>query len=360
MRRVVLSILLLLVVGSLDAQQVPQAQQAQQAALPNQNGSVKFAVLGDTGTGGSEQVVVGRQLANFRGRFPFEFALLLGDNLYGGESPRDYQKKFEIPYKPLLDAGVKFYAALGNHDDVNQRLYKLFNMNGERYYSFKPSPLANVRFFALDSNYMDPKQLEWFEKELAGSGSDWKIAFFHHPTYASGMHGSDTILNGHLEPLFVKHGVNVVFTGHEHFYERIKPQKGVQYFVMGNSAKLRRGDISKTGLTAFGYDQGYAFMLVEIVGDEMHFQTINEKGAAIDTGVIRKAAASNRVIGTTGTGPVPAPAKPAATPAPAKPAPAPPMKSETGPSAREETQPPAEDRQPKTLRDWLSEVGLDF
>jgi hypothetical protein len=343
MRRVVLSFLLLLVAGPLTAQQ---------AALPNQDGSVKFAVLGDTGTGGSDQAVVGRQLANVRARFPFEFALLLGDNLYGGESPRDYRRKFEIPYKPVIDAGVNFYAALGNHDDVNQRFYKLFNMNGERYYSFKPSPLANVRFFALDSNYMDPKQLQWFEKELAGSGSDWKIAFFHHPTYASGMHGSDTILNGHLEPLFVKHGVNVVFTGHEHFYERIKPQKGVQYFVLGNSAKLRRGDIEKTGLTAFGYDQGYAFMLVEIVGDEMHFHAINEKGAAVDTGIIRKADISNRVIGTTGTGPVRAPAKPAT---------APPAKSETGASAGEtETQPPAEDRRPKTLGDWLSEFGLDF
>ena len=88
---------------------------------------------------------------------------------------------------------------------------------------------------------MDPKQLEWLEKELAGSGSDWKIAFFHHPMYASGMHGSDEILKGQLEPLFVKHGVNVVFTGHEHFYERIKPQKGIQYFVEGQLGQAPQG-----------------------------------------------------------------------------------------------------------------------
>lgn len=291
MRRVVLSILLLALAGPLTAQDVK---------LPNRDGSVKFAVLGDTGTGGSDQVAVGRQLTNFRARFGFDFALLLGDNLYGRESPRDYANKFEKPYEALLDGGVKFYAALGNHDDPGQRNYQHFNMNGERYYSFKPSPLANVRLFALDSNYMDPMQLEWLDKELAASGSDWKIAYFHHPMYASGRHGSDEILRAHLEPLFVKRGVNVVLTGHEHFYERIKPQKGIQHFVLGNSAKLRRGDIDPTGLTAFGYDQGYAFMLVEIMGDEMHFQVVTERGQTVDSGIIRKSEDTNRVIGTSG------------------------------------------------------------
>ena len=292
MRRVVLSILLLASAGPLTAQDI---------TLPNTDGSLKFAVLGDTGTGDSDQAAIGRQVANIRPRFTFDFSLLLGDNLYGGESPRDYARKFEIPYKPLLDGGVKFYASLGNHDDPNQRMYKQFNMNGERYYTFKPSLLNGVRFFALDSNYMDPRQLEWLEKELAGSGSDWKIAFFHHPPYASGMHGSDEILKGKLEPLFVKYGVNVVFTGHEHFYERIKPQKGIQYFVRGNSAKLRRGDISPSGLTAFGYDNGHAFMIIEVDGDELHFAAINEAGKTIDSGVIRKAPGESRLIGTTGT-----------------------------------------------------------
>ena len=312
MRRLLLSILLLALTGPLNAQELK---------LPNKDGSVKFAVLGDTGTGGSDQVVIGKQLAAFRAKFSFDVALLLGDNLYGSENPRDYNRKFEIPYKPLLDSGVKFYAALGNHDDPNQRMYKQFNMGGERYYTFKPSLTAGVRFFALDSNYMDPAQIEWFEKELASSGSDWKIAFFHHPPYASGMHGSDEILKNQLEPIFLKHGVNVVFTGHEHFYERIKPQKGIQYFVEGSSAKLRKGDINpRSGLTAFGYDEGYTFMLVEVVGDEMHFQTVNEDGRSIDSGVVRKGA-NNQVVGTAGTGNAKPPAKPAA--APGKPAPAP-------------------------------------
>ena len=259
--------------------------QAQDLRLPNQAGSVKVAVIGDAGEPGSGQRAVARQMAEWRTRFPFEFVLMTGDNLYGKERPQDYQQKFEIPYKPLLDAGVKFYASLGNHDDDGQTQYKLFNMGGKKYYSFKPKD--GVRFFALDSNYVDAKQLEWLEKELATSGSDWKIAFFHHPLYSSGeTHGSADLQRKLLEPVFLKHGVNVVITGHEHFYERIKPQKGITYFIVGSSAKLRKGDLRKSPLTAHGNDETYAFMLMEVVGDAMHFQAINGRGVTIDAGSV--------------------------------------------------------------------------
>ena len=142
---------------------------------------------------------------------------------------------------------MKFYAALGNHDDANEVMYKPFNMGGKKYYTFKP-PNASVRFFALDSNYMDKEQLAWLEKELAASQSDWKIMFFHHPLYSSGAtHGSTLPLREQIEPLFVKYGVDVVFSGHDHFYERIKPQKGIYYFVSGGAGKLTSGDIRQTG-----------------------------------------------------------------------------------------------------------------
>jgi predicted phosphodiesterase len=258
----------------------------QQLTLPMKEGSVRFGVLGDTGTGGSAQKKIADQIAKFHKVFPFEFALLLGDNLYGSERPSDYADKFERPYKPLLDAGVKFYAALGNHDDPNQRFYKLFNMNGERFYSFK-APNASVRFFALDSNYLDDTQFEWLAKELAASDSDWKIAFFHHPIYSSGeKHGGHEELKQQVEPLFLQHGVDVVFTGHEHFYERLKPQRGIHYIISGSAAKLRRGNIAPSGMTAKGFDQGYTFMLIEIAGDEMFFQTLDENGKTVDSGVI--------------------------------------------------------------------------
>jgi 3',5'-cyclic AMP phosphodiesterase CpdA len=253
--------------------------------LPGKQGSLKFAVIGDTGTGDSNQARVANVLATARQNFPYDFVLMVGDNIYGADNPKDYEKKFAIPYKPILDAGVKFYAALGNHDSPNQRMYKLFNMNGQRFYTFKPKD--GVRFFALDSNYMDPQQLQWLEKELKASGSDWKIAFFHHPLYSSGeRHGSDTALKDQLEPLFQKYSVDLVLTGHDHVYERIKAQRGITYFVIGNSAKLRKGDLEDIGITAKGFDVGYAFMLAELDGDQMHFQVISDQARTIDAGVV--------------------------------------------------------------------------
>ena len=253
--------------------------------LPNAKDSVKIAIIGDSGTGDSAQYKIAEQLIASRQKFPFEFALMMGDNLYGGNKPKDYDKKFETPYKPLLDSGMKFYASLGNHDNPNERMYKMFNMNGERFYTFKPK--NNVRFFALDSNYMDKPQLQWLEKELAASGSDWKIVFFHHPIYSSGgTHGSDLQLREQLEPLFLKYGVDAVFSGHEHFYERIKPQKGIYYFVSGGAGKVRKGDVGKTPLTAKAFDTGYHFMLIEFSKDTMHFQVISEEGKTIDSGAL--------------------------------------------------------------------------
>ena len=280
MRRSVLFVLMLLVLAG-------SALVAQDLTVPMKNGSVKFAVIGDTGTGDKHQFAVAKQLTATRAKFPFEFVIMVGDNIYGGNSAKDYDKKFALPYKPLLDADIKFYAVLGNHDDPSERYYKPFNMNGERYYTFKPA--NGVRFVALDSTYMDDKQLKWVDEQLGMSGSDWKIAFFHHPPYSSGeTHGSDETLRTQLEPIFVKRGVNVVLTGHEHFYERIKPQKGIAYFITGSSAKLREGNITQTQLTAKGFDSGYTFMIVEIAGDDMYYQAITDTGKTVDSGTVHR------------------------------------------------------------------------
>jgi 3',5'-cyclic AMP phosphodiesterase CpdA len=221
--------------------------------------------------------------------FPFDLVTLVGDNLYGSERPQDFQQKFEIPYKPLLDAGVRFQASLGNHDAREQRYYKLFNMDGKLYYTFKGSK-QSVRFFVLESTYMDPEQVAWLEKELQNSQSDWKIAYFHHPPYSSGdRHGSDQRLREVLEPLFIKYNVSVVFTGHDHFYERVKPQNGIVYFVVGSGGQLRKGNIdTSSGITAKGNDTDQSFLVAEINGDQMAFNAVSRQGLVFDSGVITR------------------------------------------------------------------------
>jgi len=253
--------------------------------LPNKEDSVRFVVIGDTGTGTHQQLELAQVMLRYRQAFPFDFVLMMGDNMYGGENAIDYKQKFENIYRPLLDQKVKFYAALGNHDDSNQRFYEYFNMEGQEYYHFKK---GNASFYSLNSNYMDKKQVDWLNEKLATDTAAWKIAFFHHPPYSSGgAHGSDTKLREIVEPIFVKHGVSVVFAGHEHFYERIKPQKGIYYFISGAGGKLRQGDVKESSpLTEKAYDRDMSFMLIEINDKQMHFQVISRKGETVDGGVI--------------------------------------------------------------------------
>jgi hypothetical protein len=260
---------------------------AGQVAPPREQDSVRFAIIGDTGTGTSSQYQIGEQLARARQTFPFEFVIMLGDNIYGSERPQDFVSKFEKPYQALLDSKVPFYAALGNHDDPTQRYYKPFNMNGERYYTFSK---GSARFLVLDSNYMDQAQIKWLEEQLSRATDRWKVAYFHHPLYSSGeKHGSEVDLRAQVEPLFIKYGVDVVFAGHEHFYERIKPQNGIYYFIEGGSAKLRKGDIRKGPLTATGFDTDMTFMLAELGKGAMQFQVLSRGGRPIDSGTLQLA-----------------------------------------------------------------------
>jgi 3',5'-cyclic AMP phosphodiesterase CpdA len=259
---------------------------AQAPALPNRPDSLKFLAMGDNGTGDREQYEVGQQMAKLHGTFPFDLVIMLGDNMYGGQSPADYRKKFEQPYAPLLAAGVKFQASIGNHDRPDQVSYKLYNMNGQRYYTYARN---NVRFFALDSNLMDQKQLEWLDASLKNATEEWKICYFHHPLYSNAArHGAAVDLRVLLEPIFVRNGVNVVFSGHDHVYERIKPQKGIYYFVSGAAGQLRKGNMDPSDQTAAAFDRDQSFMAIEVAGAEMFFQSISRTGQIVDSGVIRR------------------------------------------------------------------------
>jgi hypothetical protein len=255
--------------------------------LPNQPDSLRFAVIGDQGDASPNQYQIAELMTAYHKVFPYNIVLMTGDMLYGSQTPEDYVNKFDKPYKDLLSAGVKFYGTLGNHDNPDETKYPGFNMKGQPYYAF--SPRDGVRFIALDTTAPDSGQINWLKAELANSKGDWKVVFFHHPPFSSAKsHGSSPTVQKMFVPLFVQYRVNAVFAGHDHVYERLKVRDGVQYFTEGSSGKLRPGDLQKNAQTAFGYDQDNTFMLLEIVGNQLHFQTVSRTGEVIDTGSIPK------------------------------------------------------------------------
>ena len=270
--------------------------------LPTALTSVKFAVIGDSGRGTAEQREIAAQMSRFRDAFGYPFVLMLGDNIYEGPATaEDYRLKFEAPYHDLLDQGVKFFAVLGNHDDPRQVSYAPFNMKGERYYTFVPPEdvlsrlTTRVEFFALDSSNLDRAQLTWLDQQLARSRASWKIVFLHHPLYTSGRYAvSARVHRWALEPILVRHQVDVVFSGHEHIYQRTTVQQGIQYFVSGGAGSLRRGDGVAAPSIARTYSEDYHFMLVEIDGDDLHFQAISRTGRTVDAGTLTQGAETQK------------------------------------------------------------------
>ncbi len=166
-------------------------------------------------------------------------------------------------------------------------------MGGQRYYTFNK---GDVEFFVLDSNYMDPAQLSWVEQSLQKSKAKWKIAYFHHPLYSNGRtHGPDLDLRTRLTPLFREYGVNAVFSGHEHVYERVQPEDSIYYFILGNSGKLMTHDFRSSEGMEKGFDTDQSFMLIEIAGDKLYFQTVSRSGRTIDSGSVGRQSHSDSV-----------------------------------------------------------------
>ena len=258
--------------------------------LPNKHDSLKFGVMGDFGTGKREQYQLGEQMARVRAQFPFELMLTVGDNLYGGQRAEGLPQEVREALQGAARRRREVLRLARQPRLAPAELLRAVQHGRQAPTTRFKAPKQSVRFFALESSYLDPQQLQWLERELDNSRDDWKIPYFHHPLYSSGgRHGSDLPKRKVLEPLFLKYGVSVVFAGHDHVYERVKPQHGIVHFVVGSSGQLRKGNLDKdTGFTAAANATEQAFLVVEIDGDEMHFNAVSRTGKVIDSGVIAR------------------------------------------------------------------------
>jgi predicted MPP superfamily phosphohydrolase len=253
----------------------------------------RFAIMGDWGSGNSDGLGLAKQMCEAHQRTPLDLVVGAGDNIYPNGSGRYFARNFEQPFASLIRDNVKFYTVLGNHDVEDGRQdqlnYSLFNMAGANYYIISRGN-GLVDFFMLDSTDISNTQISWLENSLRTSRARWKVAVFHHPIYSSGTkHGSNMKLRKTLEPIFTRYGVQVAFSGHDHIYERTKPQQGIQYFVTGAGGKTRRGDIDlKSEFRAVSYDEDNHFMIIEVDEQEMGFKAVSELGEVVDSGVIKQ------------------------------------------------------------------------
>ena len=198
---------------------------------PTDTNDLFFTMIGDFGAGSSSE----QQIANLQDAADPPLLITVGDNAYEFGSQSDWDSNVLPQYRNLLKRAT-FFPILGNHD-VNQTPstwastaeIKMFLLprNGaqvERYYSFDS---GDAHFTMLDANIpTDSTQRAWLDNDLATTTRKWKFVFLHQTPYscASGLFsiGSDTSVRNNWGPLFEKYGVDVVFDGHDHIYERSK------------------------------------------------------------------------------------------------------------------------------------------
>lgn len=207
-------------------------------------------MIGDNGSGGRQAMAVAEQLARSYRERPFGLLAMLGDIVYYGPIERRFHDVFLEPLGPLVDAGVSFEIALGNHDndlfldrprfaEVERQLELLGTP--ARFYTTTHGP---VDAFYLDTVAMVRReesarqQVAWLDHALSQATRPWRIVCLHHPVYSSGRHGSTPVLRRLLEPVLRDHEVDLVLSGHDHHYERTVPIDGITYVVSGGGCKL--------------------------------------------------------------------------------------------------------------------------
>jgi predicted phosphodiesterase len=219
---------------------------------------VRCLALGDMGTGHPDQHRVAKAMSIFAKREGTDFILTLGDNFYENGVTSVDDPQWKTKFEDVYDAAplaVPVYATLGNHDyrgNIQAQIdYSTKNARWRMpspYYSFSKNldGDATVAFFAVDTTPLHlgsegiDQQLAWLDKALGESKARWKVVFGHHPPYSHGDHGPDAPLTALLEPLFVKHKVDVYLAGHDHHLEMLKPIKDVHYVLAGGGAGPQR------------------------------------------------------------------------------------------------------------------------
>jgi 3',5'-cyclic AMP phosphodiesterase CpdA len=239
------------------------------------------------------QYAVGRSMAQYHEKQPFDTILMAGDNIYTNGEFSKINSVFALPYKDLRSRGVKFYAALGNHDvrsengnrEVN---YPEFNMQGKRYYTHTH---GDVRFFALESNALvNPNapdrdaQLAWLDRELAASKARWNIVYGHHNVYSAGHYGINQVMVRDIAPILKKHNVKLFINGHDHNYQRSKPIDGTTYMVCGGGGASLYPVTAQTW-TAYAKST-HSFGIVEVYQDQIVLTGIDSRGKILDRGLV--------------------------------------------------------------------------
>ena len=243
---------------------------------------VRFLAFGDSGGGGSDQYSLMEQMSTV----PFDLIIHTGDLAYDDGTIDQFEDNVFGVYAELF-RNLPFFPAAGNHEYHTlqgapfRAVFDLPAENGEKWYSYD---WGRVHFAALDTEADYETQAAWLDRDLAANTLPWKIVYVHKPPYSSGNHGSDMSLRKALAPVLEKHHVQLLLAGHDHSYERMKPQNGVAYVVTGGGGRGTY-NVGTSSFTAFSAEVIH-FVQVEVSVDELVLHAIDATGREFDSMVV--------------------------------------------------------------------------
>ena len=258
--------------------------------------NVRFAAIGDSGTGEADQLAVADQMCARRAVSPFNHVVTTGDNVYASGELQDFDEDFYIPYACLFEKGVDFHAVLGNHDiqtleGEGQIAEPRFGMFG-RYYTWALGPVSFVMFDSqavdaeLDSDtaLADDSQYQWVLDQVEkAQDSPWTVAVFHDPVYSTGVrHESKLGWDEAIGEPFSAAGVDLVLNGHDHNFQWGE-EGGVTYVVTGGGgAALYPCRVPFVEPMENCLEQHH-FVEVTVAEGSMTVNAISKEGEVLDT-----------------------------------------------------------------------------
>jgi 3',5'-cyclic AMP phosphodiesterase CpdA len=276
----------------------------QMAPLTGSQMPFTFIVFGDYGRNSDSQRLLRDQML----LDSFRFILTTGDNAYNDGTYAQFDSRVFQIYQDIFSK-VGLFPTLGNHDDNTNNgapYLDIFDLpsnawragDKERYYAFD---YGNVHFVALDSNApldaddnaSSDDMFDWLRQDLSQTSQPWKIVALHHPAYSTGPHGSDSRVQAKLVPIFEAYGVDIVFSGHDHIYQRSQPlrggqgatvgQGGIVYIVSGAGSAASYG-CNNAFWTVISYcSQSYGlYARVVVNGNSLTVEAIDDTGAIRD------------------------------------------------------------------------------
>lgn len=271
---------------------------------PRAGSPFTFLHLADSGTGSDAQ----RRLASLMSQESRDLVLANGDLAYDLGTWDAIERNYFGVYRDLM-AQVPFFPSLGNHeymtDAGNPSLAGWVTPSSGvavrhqgRYYSFD---WGNVHFVALDSNDPlaradagDTTMLDWLENDLRATRKFWRIAFFHHPGYATGVHQDEPPagqVRQYIVPILERYGVQLVLNGHEHNYQRtypllagqtVPPDSGGIVYVTGGGGGQQ--PFQSPAAAWIAQIQGVnQYVRSQVSGSTMTLTSVAVDGAAVDS-----------------------------------------------------------------------------